>query len=341
MRPLCGRRPGRLRARHIPLLATLSVFLLLFTAASLRFPGFFSLRVFVNLLIDNAFLGVIAVGMTFVILSGGIDLSVGSVVACTGVLMARLVSVHGLNPFLVMGLVLVLGTAFGALMGVLIACCDLPPFIVTLGGMFFLRGAAQMISLESIPLKSPPLAAMASFGIPLTERVDLPFVALVFLGVAAAATWVAQSTAFGRNVYAIGGGETSAAMMGLPVRSCKVQVYALSGFFASLGGILYSLYTFSGYALAGIGLELDAIASVVIGGTLLSGGVGYLPGTIVGVLIQGVIQSFISFEGTLNSWWTKIVVGALLFLFILLQTWVVRSARFAVPATKNPPEAAR
>ena len=130
-------------------------------------------------------------------------------------------------------------------------------------------------------------------------------------------------------------------MMGLPVRSCKVQVYALSGFFASLGGILYSLYTFSGYALAGIGLELDAIASVVIGGTLLSGGVGYLPGTIVGVLIQGVIQSFISFEGTLNSWWTKIVVGALLFLFILLQTWVVRSARFAVPATKSPPEAAR
>lgn len=318
----------RLKARHIPILATVLVFGLLYAAASFHFPHFFTLRVFVNLFIDNAFLGIVAVGMTFAILSGGIDLSVGSVVACTGIVMSKLITQHGWNPFAAIVLVLACGAGFGALMGFFIATYDLAPFIVTLAGMFFLRGLSQIISLESIPLKSPLLMKISDLGIPLTDRVDFPFIAIVLVLSVIAGTWIAQWTKFGRNVYAIGGGEQSAMMMGLPVRRTKIGIYALSGFFATLGGVVYTLYTFSGYSLSGVGLELDAIASVVIGGTLLSGGVGYLPGTLIGVLIQGVIQTWISFQGTLNSWWTKIIIGILLFVFILLQTWISKSARF-------------
>jgi len=324
----------KLKARHIPILATVVVFVLLYAAASLYFPNFFSLRVFANLFIDNAFLGIVAVGMTFAILSGGIDLSVGSVVACTGIVLSKLVTQYGYDPFFAIALVLAAGMIFGAVMGCFIAFYDLPPFIVTLAGMFFARGLSQIISLESIPLNSPALMTVANFGIPLSDRVNFPFIAIVLVVSVIAGTLVAQYTKFGRCVYAIGGNEQSALMMGLPVRRTKIGIYALSSFFATLGGVVYTLYTFSGYSLSGTGLELDAIASVVIGGTLLSGGVGYLPGTLLGVMIQGVIQTFISFEGTLNSWWTKIIIGALLFVFILLQTWISKSARFRRSAAR-------
>jgi simple sugar transport system permease protein len=124
-------------------------------------------------------------------------------------------------------------------------------------------------------------------------------------------------------VYAIGGSETSAALMGLPVAATLVRVYALSGFCAAMAGLIYSFYTLSGYSLHATGLELDAIAAVVIGGTLLSGGVGHVPGTLVGVLVLGLIQTLISFDGTLSSWWTRIVIGMLLLVFCLLQRLLV------------------
>jgi simple sugar transport system permease protein len=319
---------ARLKARHVPIIATSVVFVLLYAAASMHFRNFFTLRVLVNLFTDNAFMGIVAVGMTFAILSGGIDLSVGAVVACTGIIMSKMITQNGFDPFLTIALLLSAGTLFGTVMGCFIAFYDLPPFIVTLAGMFFARGTSQIISLESIPLKSDVLTAVAKLGIPLSERVRFPFVAVVLVVSVLAGTLIAQFTKFGRNVYAIGGNEQSAVMMGLPVRSTKIGIYALSVFFASLGGVVYTLYTSAGYSLSGMGLEMDAIASVVIGGTLLSGGVGYLPGTLLGVLIQGIIKTSIIFDGTLNSWWTKIIIGARLFIFIILQTWITRSARF-------------
>ena len=144
------------------------------------------------------------------------------------------------------------------------------------------------------------------------------------LGVVAVATLVARSTQFGRTVYAIGGSESSAALMGLPVFSTIVGVYAVSGFCASLAGVLYTLYMLSGYSLHATGLELDAIAAVVIGGTVLSGGAGHVPGTLFGVLVLGLIQTLISFNGTLSSWWTRIVIGMLLLVFCLLQRLLMR-----------------
>src|SRR5262249_31940855 len=131
--------------------------------------------------------------------------------------------------------------------------------------------------------------------------------------------WLGYATRFGRTVYAIGGNETSAALMGLPVRSTLIAVYGLSGFCSALAGVVATFYMLSGYSLHAVGLELDAIAAVVIGGTLLRGGTGYIAGTLVGVLILGLIQTLITFEGTLSSWWTRIVIGALLFTFCLLQ----------------------
>jgi len=128
-------------------------------------------------------------------------------------------------------------------------------------------------------------------------------------------------------VYAVGGSERSAMLMGLPVARTKILVYTISGFASALGGLLLAFYTLSGNPLHAIGMELDAIAAVVIGGTVLAGGSGYLLGTVLGVTVLGIIQTLITFDGTLSSWWTRIVIGALLFLFIVIQRLVTRRAR--------------
>jgi len=136
------------------------------------------------------------------------------------------------------------------------------------------------------------------------------------------AIWLLHYTRTGGYIYALGGNAQSAALMGVPVGRTRILVYVLSGTLAATGGVVYSFYTASGYALSGVGLELDAIAAVVIGGTLLSGGTGFVWGTLLGVLIMGLIQTWISFDGTLNSWWTKIVIGLLVLVFICLQRWL-------------------
>ncbi len=312
-------RPWRIDPKMLPLAATISLFMLMAALGSVFYTGFFSAQVFLNLLIDNAFLCIVAVGMTFVILSGGIDLSVGSVIALTTMVSAALVEKQHWSPLLVMALVLLMGTLFGALMGVLIQRFRLQPFIVTLAGMFLARGLCYVISIDSISITDPTYTALAQWRMALWDDASLSFGAILALVVLAAAMFIAHGTQFGRTVYAIGGNEHSAVLMGLPVRSTLVGVYTLSGFCSALAGVVFTLYTLSGYGLHAVGLELDAIAAVVIGGTLLSGGVGYVFGTLFGVLILGIIQTLITFDGSLSSWWTRIVIGALLFVFCLLQ----------------------
>ena len=309
----------RLDPKHLPLAATTTLFLLMAGLGSVLYTGFFSLQVFANLLIDNAFLCIVAVGMTFVILSGGIDLSVGSVIALTTMVSAALVQKHQWSAAAVIPLVLLLGTAFGALMGLLIERFRLQPFIVTLAGMFLARGLCYLISIDSISITDPTYAALSEMRIPVGGEASLSLSAVLALAVVALAAFTAHGTQFGRTVYAIGGNEASARLMGLPVRSTQVGVYTLSGFCSALAGVVFSFYTLSGYGLHAVGLELDAIAAVVIGGTLLSGGIGTVAGTLVGVLMLGVIQTLITFDGTLSSWWTRIVIGTLLFVFCLLQ----------------------
>jgi ribose/xylose/arabinose/galactoside ABC-type transport system permease subunit len=316
----------RLNQKNIPILATIAVFLLIYALGSGMYRGFFSLRVFVNLFIDNAFVGVIAVGMTFVIISGGIDLSVGSVIAFVGVLTAILVHDFHMHPIPVMLVGLAFGAVLGFLMGCLIHFYNLPPFLVTLVGMFLARGLAFLVSLNAIPIKHPFFNELVDFGIPLGFRAWLPVTGLIFIAVVLVGIYLSHFTKFGRNVYAIGGNEQSAILMGLPVGRTKILIYTLNGTLAALAGIVYSMYTLSGYPLACVGLELDVIAAVVIGGTLLTGGAGYVQGTLIGILILGLIQTFITFQGTLSSWWTKIVIGVLLFIFILLQRYLASTS---------------
>lgn len=309
----------KLDPRYIPLLATAVVMVALYVGGCLAYPNFGSLRVLVNLFGDNAFLGVAAVGATFVIISGGIDLSVGSVIAFTGIFIAQGLA-HGW-PLPVVGLAaLGCGLGFGAGMGALIHAFALPPFLVTLGGMFFLRGLSFVVDAQSRAIQHPFYThTVRALALPLAGRVTLPLTAMCFLAVVAAATVMARGTRFGRNIYAIGSSETSAVLMGLPVGATKVGVYALAGFCSALGGCVATFYMQSGNPASFSGLELDAIAAVAIGGALLTGGVGFVPGTMMGVLILGLIQTLISFQGNLNTWWTRIAVGVLLLLFIGLQ----------------------
>jgi galactofuranose transport system permease protein len=312
-------RGSRLPRKYLPLAATVSLFFVVATLGSIAYPGFFSAQVFFNLFIDNAFLIIVAVGMTFVILSGGIDLSVGSVIALTTMVSASLVEQHGWSLALVLPVVLLMGAAFGAFMGVLIERFDLQPFIVTLAGMFMARGLCYLISIDSISITDPLYSAVSQWRIPVWGGASISVGAVLAIVVLLGGIFVAHCTPFGRAVYAVGGNENSALLMGLPVRGTLIGVYALSGFCSALAGVVFTFYMLSGYGLHAVGLELDAIAAVVIGGTLLSGGVGYVAGTLFGALMLGIIQTLISFDGSLSSWWTRIAVGVLLFVFCLLQ----------------------
>ncbi|MCC3264711.1 galactofuranose ABC transporter, permease protein YjfF [Arthrobacter gengyunqii] len=321
-------RAGRLRgkARYAPTAATIGLFLAMFAAGAVMYPGFLSGQVFLNLLIDNTFLIVLAVGMTFVILTGGIDLSVGSVVALSMMIAAALLR-QGWNPFATIAVVLLVGAVFGLLMGLVIQVFEIQPFIVTLAGLFLARGLCYVISLDSITVTDPFFTSMAQARIRLPGGLFVSPGVIIALLVVAAAVYVLHRTRFGRTVYAVGGNESSAVLMGLAVPRTKVLVYTISGLCSATAGILFSFYSLSGYSLAATGMELDAIAAVVVGGTLLTGGYGYVVGSLAGVLVLGIVQTFISYEGTLSSWWTRIAIGALLLLFILLQKLFSRKIR--------------
>jgi galactofuranose transport system permease protein len=305
--------------RNLPFVATATVAALLFAFASVRYDGFFALSYFVSFISDDAYLGIAALGLTFVILSGGIDLSVGGMIGCTSILLGTLVETHHVSPALAVPVAIGFGTLVGAGMGAVIQFFNLPPFLVTLAGMFFTRGLGFLIRDESLPVAGTLADFNTNIHLPLGSDIFVPGTALIYLAIFLAAVVLAHLTRFGRNVYAIGGNEQSATLMGLPVARTKVIVYALSGSCSALAGVTHVLQNGKSDPTAGTGSELDAIAAVVIGGTLLSGGIGLVAGTVIGVIILGTIQAIIMFDGRLNSWWTRIVVGALLLGFILLQ----------------------
>ncbi|KIQ04227.1 ABC transporter permease [Agrobacterium tumefaciens] len=312
-----------MHTRNLPFLTTLAVFIVAYILCVVQYPAMFSTRVVGNLLTDNAFLGIAAVGMTFVILSGGIDLSIGSIIAFASVFVAVLVGTYNVHPLVAFAAVLVISTIFGCLMGAMIRFLSIPPFVVTLAGMFLARGAAYLISTQSVPISHPVIDAIQGFYFRVPGGGRLTALAIIMLIVFIVGGIVASRTRLGANIYALGGNQQSAELMGVPIGKTIISIYALSGFLSGLAGIVYTLYTSSGYSLATVGMELDAIAAVVIGGTLLTGGTGLVAGTFVGLLIQGLIQTYIVFEGTLSSWWTKIVIGILLFIFIVLQRAII------------------
>ncbi|SFS51461.1 simple sugar transport system permease protein [Succinivibrio dextrinosolvens] len=310
-------------SQNFPFYVTGALFVVLFGFGSVLFDGFFSLQVFLNLFIDNAPLIIVTVGITFTILSGfgGIDLSVGAVVSLSCMTLAVLMRDTTISPYVCMAIVLAIGFTVGLINGLLITYFRLQPFIVTLGTMFLCRGLTAILSRDSVPIDNPQYSDLAFFSFEFGDYF-LSLGAVIALFMVVLATIILRYTSFGRGVYAIGGNEQSAKLMGLKTDFIRVRVYIISGFCAALGGICYSWIMLSGYTLHGLGMEMDAIASSVIGGTQLMGGVGFMPGTLLGVMIQGSILTIISFQGTLSAWWTKIVVGLLLCLFIVMQALV-------------------
>ena len=322
--------------KYIMVYATVIIFLIIYAYGAIRYGsiGFTTLRTFVNFFSDNAYYGISAVGMTMVLITGGIDLSVASVASLTGMIIAYGYERMGISPVITMLVSILIGIGLGTLMGAAIHYLNVPPFITTLTGNFLARGICSLISRESISINHPLIDSLAGFKITLYHLVDGEWVkikpitninltVIIFIVMIILGTILLQHTRFGRNVYAIGGSESSAKLMGLPVGKTKVAVYAINGFCSALAGIAYVLVVKSGWNMALQGGELEVISSAVIGGTLLTGGVGYMVGTMFGVLLKSVIPAIINFNGTLSSWWGKIATGALLLLFIVIQQLVV------------------
>jgi ribose/xylose/arabinose/galactoside ABC-type transport system permease subunit len=316
--------------RFVPILATAVLVLVTYVVGALSYPGMRNPQVFFNLFRNNTYLLISAVGMTFVILTGGIDLSVSGVIALTTVASAALLRA-GWNAWLVILLMLVMGMTLGTIMGSFVAFMKVQPFIATLAGLWFARGMCFFISDDAIAIDNRIYKILgqtkllipgwtelaASQGKPAPYISILVVVSLLVFGVA---IFVAHYTRLGRTVYAIGGNQQSARLMGLPVERTTVLVYTISGFCSGLAGICWSIFVSSGHGFYADGFELNVIAAVVIGGTTLTGGTGYVFGTLFGVLVLALTQTLIQFIGSLSSWWTKIVIGLLTLAFIGVQS---------------------
>jgi simple sugar transport system permease protein len=318
----------------IPVLSTAVLALTAYAIGAYLFVGMRNPQVFFNLFRNNAHTLISGIGMTLVILTGGIDLSVSGVVALTTVSTAVLLR-EGWNPWVVILLMLLMGMSLGAIMGSFIVKLKVQPFIATLAGMWFARGMCFFISDNAVQIDNrlfhilgktkiliPGLTEIAeSQGTP-APFITIP-VAVAFL-LLIVAIFIAQYTRFGRTIYAIGGNEgrneQSARLMGLAADRTKLLVYTFNGFCSALAGLAFALFVESGHGLYAPGFELDVIASVVMGGTMLTGGAGYVFGTLFGVLVLAVTQVLIQFIGSLSSWWTKIVIGVLTLVFIGVQT---------------------
>jgi galactofuranose transport system permease protein len=292
-------------------------------AASLSFPAFASFDNLSGVAIQSSFLVIVALGMTFVIISGGIDLSVGSVFALGGVL-AAYASQWGAAPAFLVPLLVCGG--IGWLNGIIIARTGLAPFIVTLASLLFARGLLLAITSEGaktylVPGKSWFLVwgrgMVAGIGIPV-------FISALLVVLAAVAL---QRTRYGQSVFAVGGGQDAAALMGLRVARIKTVTYMISGALAGFAGTLNAARLGSGVTILGVGLELEAIAAVVIGGTLLVGGAGSISGTVCGVLLLAVIQNVINQIGSLNSSFQSVVGGAFLVIVVVAQTYLSKARR--------------
>lgn len=324
----------KMNSNTLLLLITIALFIIMYIVGCIIYAnkGFTHLQTFLNILINNAGLLCVACGMTCVMLTAGIDISVGSLIAMDCMFLAVGMEKWGMNAVVLMILVLLIGVVFGAVQGFCIGYLEIQPFIVTMAGMFFARGMTAMIYSKQISVSSNELfvkLANIKIQIPFGSYVNskgveqIPFIRIpvvIALVVLIAVFIMLKYTKFGRSLYAVGGNEQSAIMMGLDVKKTKMKAYILSSFLCSIGGICYCMNTMSGSVQQATGLEMDAIASSVIGGTLLTGGVGNVIGSFFGVLINGTISTLVKTNGKLLSSWSSIAVAALLCFFIVLQS---------------------
>lgn len=315
----------------LPTIASLLIFVGMLLYGQVAYGKIFQYSTISNLFINNAHIIIIAAGLTMVILTGGIDLSVGAIVALSsvaGVLLAN----SGLNPWLAVLVMILIGSAFGIFSGVLIQYFNVQPFIATLSSMFLARGLAAILSTDAEKLDNDSAIRLLGAKLKLIDGPKVndleitPGVILAFV-VIVLAFFLMHRTRLGRTAYAIGGSEQSAFLMGLPVHRTKLWLYTISGTLAGLASVVYTSRIGVGQNIIGDGWEMQAIAATVIGGTLLTGGAGFVLGAVVGALVLGLMNVLITKDGAVPPEWTTIITGGILLAFVLLQRAVMATRR--------------
>ncbi|MBF4635898.1 sugar ABC transporter permease [Agreia pratensis] len=315
----------------LPTLAAIVIFVGMIIYGEIAYGRILQFSTLSNLFINNAYLIILAVGLTFVILTGGVDLSVGAIIAISSLVGVMLAN-SGWNPFVVIVLMILIGSAFGAASGILIQYFNVQPFIATLAMMFLARGLASMLSTtperlaDESPIRTLSTEIKVIDGPKINDLVTTPNVIIAAV-VVIIAFYVLHKTRFGRTVYAIGGSEQSATLMGLPVVRTKLAIYIISGTLAGLAAVVYTSKLGIAQNITGVGWELDAIAAVIIGGTLLTGGAGFVLGSVIGALVLGLMNVLITRDGSIPPEATTIITGAILLVFVLLQRLVVSRKR--------------
>lgn len=329
---------------NLLLTITVVVFFVMYIGAILfQGKGFLKPQTFFNILNANASLIILSCGMSIVMITGGIDISVGGVTALVSMCCAVYLDYHQGNVFVSMLIALAIGLAFGAVQGYLVAYLDIQPFIVTLAGMFFARGMTTIVNSAPFNVANEAFVALKETrvivpGMGSVNKLGKYVNAYVEIGVVVALITVIvlfcvlRWTKLGRSFYAVGGNRQSALMLGINVKRTRFLSHLICGLLAGIGGFVYFLHVGSGSASHASGMEMNAIASSIIGGTMLTGGVGNIIGTFFGVLSLSTIQNIVSSAGLDQAWWTGITIAAMLCLFLVVQSVVIAKKKKALKA---------
>ncbi len=326
---------GGISDTNLLLLITISVFIAMYVCAVLFLgSGFLKPQTFFNILNENASLIILSCGMSIVMITGGIDISVGTLTALVCMSSAVHLDYQGGSVLTSLLLALGIGLAFGAVQGFLISYLEIQPFIVTLAGMFFAKGMTTIVNatqfnveneafkaLKAIRLYVPGMGSVNKLGVYVPAYVEIGVVVAVVTAILLFC--LLRWTRLGRNFYAVGGNTQSANMLGINVKRTKFMAYLLCGLLAGIGGFVYFLHVGSGSPSHASGAEMNAIASSIIGGTMLTGGVGNIAGTFFGVLSLSTIKNIVSSLGLDEAWWTNITVAAMICLFLVVQSVVL------------------
>ncbi len=325
----------KLTDSNLLLIITIAVFIVMYTCAvAFLGGGFTKTQTFLNIFNENAALIIISCGMSLVMITGGIDISVGAVTSLVCMCCAVHLDFNGGNVFTAILIALGIGLLFGLVQGVLIAYLDVQPFIVTLAGMFFARGLTTIVNSTQFNVENPQFKALKDTrllipGIGSYNKKGIFIPAYIEIGVVVALLTVAvlfillKWFRLGRSLYAVGGNAQSANMLGINVKRTKFFAYLICGFLAGIGGFVYFLHVGSGSPSHASGAEMNAIASSIIGGTMLSGGSGNIIGTLFGVMSLSTIKNIVASLGLDDAWWTNITVAAMICLFIVIQSVVL------------------
>ena len=326
---------NRISDTNLLFVITLDIFFVMYSGAVLiQGEGFRKPQMFFDILNSNAGLIIVALGMSVVMISGGIDISVGGVVGLVTMCCAVYLDKGGGNVFVSMLIALGVGLAFGLVQGFLVAYCDIQPFIVTLAGMFFARGMTTIVHTKPFNVENKAFQKLKN------TRIEIPGMgsytkkggyipAYIEIGVVVAIALVVilfivlRYTKLGRAFYAVGGNKQSALMLGINVKRTKFLSHVICGLLAGVAGYVYFLNVGSGSVSHASGMEMNAIASSIIGGTMLTGGVGNIVGTLFGVLSLCTIQKIVASAGLGEAWWTGITIAAMLCIFLLIQSIIM------------------